>query len=100
MLDNADICYSCLKENDDINIVEVTTVPRLQFDMRQKLFVLTTGSVKEAEQAILNRNGLINVIIDTGCLKYLSRLHALNLILIGKNDIGKAFSILYEALRH
>lgn len=98
-LDNANIWYSCLTENDDINIVDVTTTPYLQSDMHQKLFILTTGNIKQAEKSVSDWNGFTNVILDTECTKYLSKLNSLNLILVGKNDIGKAIGALHEALR-
>ena len=99
VLDNAGIWYSCLLENDDINIVEVTTIPHLQAEMHSKLFVLDTGNIKEAEQAVGDWNGFTNVILDGGCTKYLSKLTPLNLILVKGTDIGKAIGALHEAMR-
>lgn len=99
VLDNSGIWYSCLAENEDVCIDEVTTVPCLQSEMHRKLFVLTTGNIKEAEQAVFDWNGFANVLLDTGCTKYLRKLSPLNLILVGSGDIGKAVGVLNEAMR-
>lgn len=97
-LENADILYSCLTENDDINIVEVTTNLYLQDEMHRKLFVLTKGNIKQAEKAN-NWNLFVNVVLDTACTKYLSKLNSLNLLLVGSKDIGRVTSVLNEAMR-
>lgn len=98
-LENAGIWYSALLENDDININEVTTIPHLQSEMHQKLFVLTTGNIKEAEQAVDDWKAFANVVLDCGCSKYLRKLTPLNLVLVGSNDIGKVVGILNELTR-
>ena len=89
-LENAGIWYSVPLENDDINIDEVTTIPHVQSEMYKKLFVLTTGNIKEAERAVSDWSLFA---------KYLHRLNPLNLVLVGSNDIGKAVGVLHEALR-
>lgn len=100
VLDADGIWYSVLNENDDIDVNEMTTIPRSQVDMHKKLLVLTTGNIKEAEQAVDDWSAFINVILDSGCSKkYLSRLKAPNLILVGKNDIGKTIGAIHEAMR-
>ncbi len=98
-LENAGIWYSVPLENDDINIDEVTTIPHVQSEMYKKLFVLTTGNIKEAEKAVSDWRLFANVILDAGCAKYLRKLNPLNLVLVGSNDIGKAVGVLHEALR-
>jgi len=96
-LENADIWYSCLTENDDINIVEVTDNLYLQSEMHRKLFVLTKNNIKQAEK--LNDWSLfVNVMLDSACTKYLSRLNSLNLIIVSGKDIGRAVSVLNEAM--
>ncbi len=100
VLDADGIWYSVINENDDICIEEMTTVPRSQVDMHKKLLVLTAGNLKEAEKAGDDWSNFINVILDAGCSKkYLSRLNAPNLILVGQNDVGKTIGALHEAMR-
>ncbi len=100
VLDADGIWYSVLNENNDIDVDEMTTIPRSQVDMHRKLLVLTTGNIKEAEQAVDDWSSFINVILDAGCSKkYLSRLKAPNLILVGKNDVGKTIGAIHEAMR-
>lgn len=98
-LDNAGVWYSCLLKSEDVNIDEVTTIPHLQSEMYKKLFVLTTGNIKEAERSVSDWRLFANVILDAGCAKYLRKLNPLNLVLVGSNDIGKAIGALHEALR-
>ena len=98
-LDNAGIWYSCLRENDDINVVEVTVLPCLHSEMHKKLFVLTTANIREAEKSMPDWNGFINVLLDSNCTKYLRRLSPMNLIIVGHRDIGRAIDILNAAMR-
>lgn len=100
VLENENIWYSVLCENDDIDIDEVTTIPHICSEMYKKLFVLTTGNVQEAEKAVSDWKLFANVVLDTECTKYLSRLSSYNLILVGKNDIGRAIGALNEAVRN
>ena len=99
-LDDADIWYSCLHENDDINISEVTTVPYLQSEMHKKLVILTNSGLREAERSGADLSQFINVILDSKCVrKYLRKLSSCNLILVGSKDIGKVIVALNEAVR-
>jgi hypothetical protein len=68
-------------------------------EMHNKLFVLTTGNIREAERAVSDWNNFVNVILDSKCSKkYLSKLSsACNLLLVG--DIGEAIGALHEELR-
>jgi hypothetical protein len=101
VLDAEGVWYSVIKENDDICIDEMTTVPQLCSDMHRKILVLTTGNIKEAERSAEDWSGFVNVILDGGCSKkYLRKLSAPNLILVGKNDIGRTIGALHEALRN
>lgn len=98
-LEDANVWFSCLEENSDVNIVDVTTVPSGS-DMHDKLVVLTTGNIKQAEEAVEDWSVFINVILDSNCSKkkYLRKLSAAcNLLLV--SDIGKAVGTLHEALR-
>ena len=98
-LDSAGVWYSCLLENDDMNIDEVATEPHLCSEMYKKLFILTSGNIREAEQSVSDWSLFANVILDTSCTKYLSRLTPINLLLIGKNDVGKVVGLLNELAR-
>ena len=98
-LDAADVWYSCLLENDEVSMTEVTTIPHLCSEMHRKLFILDTGNIHEAEQAVSDWRLFANVILDTDCTKYLSKLNPVNLILVSKNQIGEVIGLLNEAMR-
>lgn len=98
-LDAADVWYSCLLESDDVNIDEVTTIPHVCSEMYKKLFILTSGNVREAEQAVSDWSLFANVVLDANCTKYLSKLTPINLLLVGPNDVGEVIELLNELAR-
>lgn len=101
ILDAEGIWYSSISENSDVCIEEVTTIPHMCADMPKKLFVLTSGNIKEAEESVEDWGNFTNVLFDCGLSKkYLRKLPAVNLILVGKTDIGRAIGALNEAMRH
>lgn len=99
VLDKEGIWHSSLVENPEMTIDEVTTIPHLCNEMYKKLFIITTGNVREAEQAVSDWHLFANVILDTGCTSYLSKLTPHNLLLVYKDDIGKVIGSLNEAMR-
>lgn len=98
-LENADIWYSCLLENDDVCIDEVTTIPHLCSEMHKKLFILNSSNIREAVQAVPDWSLFINVVLDVSCTEYLSKLTPLNLVLVGKNQMGEVIGLLNELAR-
>lgn len=98
-LDAANVWYSCLLENDDVSIDEVTTIPHLCSEMHKKLFILNGGNIREAEQAVPDWSLFANVVLDVSCTKYLSKLNPVNLLLVSKNQLGEVIGLLNELAR-
>ncbi len=97
-LDNEGIWYSALCENQDVNIEETTTVPHLCSEMHRKLFFLTSANIKEVEK-VSDWTAFANVVLESNCAKCLRRLSPLNLLIVSKNDIGRAIDAVHKIAR-